>query len=65
MTRLYRLPREVSRASIPIRTFAQCDDHRPGFVEVDLVSHDDGHASGDYQTLTLTDVATGPLPARS
>ena len=48
------------KSAIPIRTFAQWDDHRHGFVEVDLVSHDGGNASGDFaQTLTLTDLATG------
>lgn len=45
---------------IPVRTFAQWDDVRPGFLEADLVAHCGGNIEGAYvQTLTLTDVATG------
>jgi hypothetical protein len=45
---------------IPIRTFSDWDDLRPGFAEIDLVAHCGGDASGDYiYTLTLTDIATG------
>jgi hypothetical protein len=52
-------PGTLLRHQIPIRTFAQWDDARPGFVEIDLAGHDGGWARGDYaQTLTLTDVAT-------
>ncbi len=36
------------------------DDKRPGFVEIDLVSHDGGNPRGDYlHTLDVTDVSTG------
>jgi hypothetical protein len=53
-------PGSLLRQQIPIRTFADWDEARPGFVEVDLVAHEGGNASGDYaQTLDLTDVATG------
>lgn len=52
-------PGTLLRHQIPIRTFAQWDDARPGFVEIDLAGHDGGWGRGDYaQTLTLTDVAT-------
>ncbi len=45
---------------IPIRTFSEWDEQRPGFVEIDLVGHDGGLAFGDYaQTLDMTDVCTG------
>jgi len=45
---------------IPIRTFAEWDDARPGFLEMDLVGHDGGSAQGDYCfTLDMTDVASG------
>jgi hypothetical protein len=45
--------------TLPIRTFAEWDEQRPGFVEIDLVAHDGGLAAGDYcQTLDLTDIAT-------
>lgn len=48
------------KSQIPIRTFAQWDDKRPGFFEIDLIQHDGGNASGFFAcTLTMTDVSTG------
>ncbi len=48
------------KSQIPVRTFAEWDEASPGFVEVDLVSHDGGNTRGEFcYTLTLTDVATG------
>lgn len=45
---------------IPIRTFAEWDDIRPGFMEADSVAHCGTSAEGAYlHTLVLTDVATG------
>ena len=53
-------PGSLLKQQIPIRTFADWDDKRPGFVEADLVQHDGGNAAGFFATtLTLTDVATG------
>src|SRR5207249_546266 len=53
-------PGSILRSQIPIRTFAEWDDHRPGFCEVDLVAHDGGSPWGEFcQTLDLTCVATG------
>jgi len=53
-------PGTLLKASIPIRTFADWDDVRPGFVEVDLVAHCGESTHGEYvHSLTLTDVATG------
>ncbi len=50
----------LRKSLIPLRTFGSEDQKAPGFVEVDLVAHDGGAASGQFlQTLTLTDVATG------
>lgn len=55
---------------IPIRTFSEWDDRRPGFLEADLVVHCGTTVSGTcLHTLTLTDVASGwteclALPAR-
>jgi Integrase core domain len=47
------------KQQIPIRTFAQWDEAKPGFLEVDLVAHCGGHSQGGYlYTITLTDVAT-------
>jgi integrase-like protein len=48
------------KQQIPIRTFAQWDEAKPGFQEVDLVAHCGGRLEGDcLYTITLTDVATG------
>lgn len=53
-------PGTLLKHQIPIRTFSDWDDARPGFVEIDLVSHCGGDGSGDFcQTLSLTDVASG------
>ena len=52
-------PGTLLKHQIPIRTFADWDENRPGFVEVDLVAHEGGVAAGDYcQTLDMTDIAT-------
>lgn len=52
-------PGTLLKKQIPIRTFADWDEQRPGFAEIDLVGHDGGVAAGDYcQTLDLTDIAT-------
>jgi len=46
--------------SIPIRTFSDWDDHRPGFLEVDLVAHCGRTIRGEFiHTLDLVDIATG------
>lgn len=53
-------PGSILKRQIPIRTFAEWDDRRPGFCEIDLVAHDGGDPSGEFcQTLDLTCVATG------
>jgi hypothetical protein len=53
-------PGSILRRQIPIRTFAEWDDRRPGFCEVDLVAHDGGDPSGQFcHTLDLVCVATG------
>lgn len=47
------------KQQIPVRTFADWSDARPGFLEADLVAHCGGVAEGAYlYTLTLTDIAT-------
>ena len=46
--------------SIPIRTFADWQDDRPGFLEVDLVPHCGESSQGFYlTTLSTVDVASG------
>lgn len=53
-------PGTLLKHQIPIRTFNDWDELRPGFVEIDLVSHEGGNARGDYAyTLDATDVCTG------
>jgi hypothetical protein len=45
---------------VPVRTFADWDDVRPGFFEVDVVAHCGTSMEGVYlSSLVLTDVATG------
>lgn len=52
-------PGSLLKHQIPIRTFADWNEKQVGFVEIDLVGHDGGDASGDYcQTLDVTDVAS-------
>lgn len=53
-------PGTLLKNQIPIRTFAEWEDKKPGFVEIDLVGHDGGNAGGEFvQTLNVTDVCTG------
>ncbi|HET8842318.1 MAG TPA: transposase family protein, partial [Ktedonobacteraceae bacterium] len=48
------------KQQIPIRTFAQWDEAKPGFLEIDLVAHCGGRLQGGcLYTITLTDVSTG------
>jgi Integrase core domain len=48
------------KQQIPIRTFQEWNETRPGFLEADLVAHCGEDREGGYlYTLTLTDVATG------
>jgi hypothetical protein len=64
-------PGTLLKQQIPMRTFADWDEQRPGFFEADLVAHCGGSSHGDYAyTLNLTDVETGwtdmeALPNRS
>ncbi|MBA3728755.1 MAG: integrase [Actinobacteria bacterium] len=53
-------PGSMLKRQIPIRTFAEWNEDRPGFCEVDLVGHDGGVPAGEFcQTLDLTCVKTG------
>jgi hypothetical protein len=52
-------PGTLLKNQIPVRTFSDWNEQKPGFVEVDLVGHDGGDAHGEFaQTLDLTDVCT-------
>ncbi len=53
-------PGSLLKRSIPIRTFADWTEDRPGFLEVDLVSHCGESTEGFYlTTLSAVDVASG------
>ena len=59
-------PGSLLKSQIPVRTWADWDDARPGFVEIDLVGHDGGNPAGAFAfTLTVTDIATGWTENRS
>lgn len=52
-------PGSLLKKAIPVRTFADWDDARPGFMEIDLVAHCGGSVAGQYlNTLTAVDIAT-------
>jgi transposase InsO family protein len=64
--RSHTKPGSLLKSQIPIRTWAQWDDAVPGFVEIDLVSHEGSNSSGQYCfTLTVTDISTGWTVNRS
>lgn len=45
-------PGSLLKSQVAVRTFAEWDEGRPGFLEIDLVSHDGGVPVGDWiQTL--------------
>lgn len=53
-------PGALLKRHVPVRTFTDWNDARPGFVEADLVAHCGTRAEGSYlYSLVLTDVATG------
>ncbi len=53
-------PSSVLKSSIPIRTFADWQENKPGFLEIDLVAHCGESVEGFYlTTLCAVDVASG------
>jgi hypothetical protein len=53
-------PGTLLKQAIPVRTFTEWQDTRPGFVEIDLVAHCGDSAHGEYlNTLNVVDLATG------
>ena len=62
---------KLLKHQIPVRTFADWNESRPGFMEADLVAHCGTNVQGTFlNTFVLTDVATGwteclPLLLRS
>lgn len=60
VARSHTKPGSLLKSQIPIRTWSEWDDARPGFVEIDLVGHEGGNSFGEFCfTLTVTDIATG------
>jgi hypothetical protein len=58
--RSHTKPGTLLKYQIPIRTFSDWDEARPGFLEIDLVSHEGGDPRGDFAyTLDATDICTG------
>src|SRR5512143_2001789 len=53
-------PGSLLKNLIPVRTFTEWDEDRPGFLEIDLVAHCGNTTEGQYlNTLTCTDLCTG------
>jgi len=53
-------PGTLLKNSIPVRTFSEWNENKPGFLEADLVAHCGDSAGGFYlTTLSTVDVATG------
>ena len=53
-------PASLLKSSIPIRTFADWQEDKPGFLKADLVPHCGENAEAFYlNTLSTVDVATG------
>jgi len=64
-------PGSLLKNLIPVRTFTEWNEERPGFMEIDLVAHCGNTTEGQYlNTLTCTDICSGwtdvtALPHRS
>jgi hypothetical protein len=64
-------PGSLLKNLIPVRTFTEWNEERPGFMEIDLVAHCGESTAGQFlNTLTCTDISTGwtdvtALPRRS
>jgi hypothetical protein len=53
-------PGSLLRSQVPIKSFADWTDARPGFLEIDLVAHCGSTSAGPFLfTLSTVDVATG------
>jgi len=58
--RSHTKPGSLLKSQIPIRTWSEWDEGRPGFLEIDFVGHEGGNSFGEFcSTLTMTDIATG------
>lgn len=58
--RTHTRPGTLLKHQIPMRTFSEWDDARPGFLEMDLVGHDGGVIDSHHAfTLNAVDIASG------
>jgi len=58
--RSHTKPGTLLKSQIAIRTWAEWNEDKPGFLEIDLVGHEGGNSTGEHCfTLTATDIATG------
>jgi hypothetical protein len=52
-------PGTLLKYQVPIRTYSEWDERRPGFLETDLVGHDGGRTEGEFlYSLNATDVVS-------
>ena len=59
-------PGTLIKHQVPIRTFSEWDEGRPGFLEIDLPDHGAGISGGEYfYSLNPTDVASGWIRDRN
>jgi hypothetical protein len=59
-------PGTLLKRQVPIRTFAEWDEARPGFLELDLVAHCGPVGAGEFAfTLSAVDVCTGWVALRA
>ncbi|WP_405825858.1 hypothetical protein OG705_34950 [Streptomyces sp. NBC_00838] len=50
----------LTRNEVPLVTWSEWDNTRPGFMEITVVGHDGGAPGGDHlHTVSATDIATG------
>lgn len=58
-------PGTLLKSQIAVRTFAEWDHTRVGFLEIDLVGHEGGDSRGEFAySLCCTDIASGWTEAR-
>ena len=56
--RLLTKPGSLFKSQIPINTWADWDDAKPGFIEIDLVGHERGNPASDFcRTLSVINTA--------
>ena len=59
-------PGSLLKAAIPLRTFAEWNEHRPVFLDIGLVAHCGDCTEGEYlNTLSAVDIGTGWVACRA